>query len=615
MNPPKPNQGQPNQEELFLQELQNYNDPRYGKITLFMNPNTEAYFTRKQKKFDSMEHATHTVNLINYRINSPNLYYVPPLTYELEQNPVDKTLIVGLYMPFPEEDLRKEITRRAQNESNFGNKEITFLMYDVLNGLYHLQILGLCHGRVNPLFIARTTTGYAVIDDPFFDVFDVLNLKEKLNFGLYLSPESLSSALDGNKAGEEYDLIKSDVFSFGLLMLEAAILENVNKIFKENFEIEFRLLEQMIHKMKCRYPENNLLTSTIVKMLERNPEKRPDFKEIFEKLPEYDLVKEYFSDNPEMSEAEMQSMKDSMCKKNPAQNFQESIEPKNTNIFPIQSPPEMRNRNIEIQEMENNFENAFSPDFGKIGKIEEKKKIDEETEDSPEIAFDSTYAKACNIEERDQKQEPEIAKFFSKTVIEHPSKPVFEKKDEKKKKLTNKEIIERKFDKWKKYQEMNKIATRRLKKLPSRDSVEQEDAIDTPTRTKQLMKGINQQESREIGGTRIRSFQQQSQVREIRQSNPQFYQDSRKIPQNNSRNPSRQTSRNIHPRSALKEKSPIRRKSPRNLKPKMNNSLSPLSHRSKTDSIRRSRMNLPQHRILDRNEYTLPYVIFLFNIF
>ena len=59
-------------------------------------------------------------------------------------------------MPYPEEDLRKELMRRKSKLQGFTNQEITFLFYDMLNGLYHMQILGLCHGKLSPPFVART---------------------------------------------------------------------------------------------------------------------------------------------------------------------------------------------------------------------------------------------------------------------------------------------------------------------------------------------------------------------------------------------------------------------------------------------------------------------------
>ena len=158
------------------------------------------------------------------------MFYVAPLTFEFEEVN-SETFSLGLYMPYPEEDLRKELRGRRHSQISFTNQEITFLLYDVLNGLYHMQLLGLCHGKLTPSFIANTLQGYAVLEDPMHDLFSMINLqflrsasKEDNQPGkLYLSPEAYKCACAGMKAGSGYNLIKSDVFSLGLILLEAGI--------------------------------------------------------------------------------------------------------------------------------------------------------------------------------------------------------------------------------------------------------------------------------------------------------------------------------------------------------------------------------------------------------
>lgn len=71
-------------------------------------------------------------------------------------------------------------------------------------------------------------------------------------------------------------------------------------------------LEHYIYIFKCRYPENNLITSSVAKMLEIKETHRPDFKEVFDKAPTYEMVKKYFEENPELIEKEVISMKASM---------------------------------------------------------------------------------------------------------------------------------------------------------------------------------------------------------------------------------------------------------------------------------------------------------------
>lgn len=95
------------------------------------------------------------------------------------------------------------------------------------------------------------------------------------------------------------DKCKADVFSAGLTILEAANLRRVRRIYGGPGckELQVEKLAEEILILKNRYPENNLLYSTVRKMLDVNPHKRPTFLEILQKLPDYKLIKRHFIEN------------------------------------------------------------------------------------------------------------------------------------------------------------------------------------------------------------------------------------------------------------------------------------------------------------------------------
>ena len=102
-----------------------------------------------------------------------------------------------------------------------------------------MQLLGLCHGKLSPAFVARTVTGFAILEDPLHDLFQPLDIEllrkvSKHNDSkgkLYLSPEAYNCAVSQFRSGTGYNLIKSDVFSFGLILLEAAVLIDTQDIY------------------------------------------------------------------------------------------------------------------------------------------------------------------------------------------------------------------------------------------------------------------------------------------------------------------------------------------------------------------------------------------------
>lgn len=622
---------QQDHQEIYLQELQDYIDPRYGEITLFYNPETEVYFTRKQIELPSIELAARVIELINYRVRNPGLYYVTPLSYESDYNEKSGTTNIGLYMPFPHEDLAKEISERARKNLKFSDSEITFLMYDVMNGLYHIQKLGLYHGRVNPLFVAKTVNGYAIIDDPFYDILGNIDLEDRKKIGLYLSPEAFKALVNHRKLEESVDLIKADVFSLGLLLLEASILEDVNKIYGHDSDINYRLFDQLIHKMKLRYPENQLLTSTIIKMLEINQEKRLDFEEMLEKLPDYQLVKEYFNQYENMSETDKQSMRN-------------SIAGKNENLPKKGNEPLIKTESVdrEVKNIQNGPSNylayAHSPEFGQKGiiyKTEEDNREEEIDEDSPETEFpyDSTYAKICLPEERDEQKQPEVANF----------KPKYEQPKKRDKRMSNREIIEKKFNKWKEYQETTKVANRRvMREIPIKREQSKEssldgiyDTVDTPTRTKQLMMGINQNKIQKENekntkfepakinpSTNNFSSNIQYQRTNLNKNNHENQEVLRETNYSSNKNESNYSSLPIKQTSNINmERNTINyKKSPE--QPPRERSLTPtnVTRRELTpspaaknvedvvNSFRKSRQRLPKQRVLERSEYILPQV-------
>jgi hypothetical protein len=53
---------------------------------------------------------------------------------------------------------------------DLSDKEFTFILYDLIIGFCHLQEMNIWHGKFSPDWVARTTTGYAVMEDPMFGI-------------------------------------------------------------------------------------------------------------------------------------------------------------------------------------------------------------------------------------------------------------------------------------------------------------------------------------------------------------------------------------------------------------------------------------------------------------
>ena len=292
-----------------LEPLKQVLDKRYGKVKLYFDRQTGLHYTGKKLFIQNKAQADLITNGLKKRVKNPNLYYVPIYEYKIEvvHQFCSSTIYLDLFIPTPDEDLKKEIKRRADQRKSFTNMEMTFLLYDIVFGMAHMEDLKLSHGKFGPEWVALTTTGYAVMEDPVFfesNSFGFVSLEGKSD--LYLSPEVYKCAFRRQPLPQDLNYLKADVFSAGLVILEAGNLQRVRSIYgkRKSERILSDVLKRRLQRFKNRYPDNNLLFSTVTKMLEIDPKDRPSFKEIRKKLPDYQLIKQHFLNNEDSAPVE-----------------------------------------------------------------------------------------------------------------------------------------------------------------------------------------------------------------------------------------------------------------------------------------------------------------------
>ena len=278
-------------------ELRKLNDLRYKEVTLYEDIRDKSTHLCKILVLDSKSKGKSIVDILEKRKNNPNLYYVPITDYILQENSQFCSSFYYLYVlfPYPEEDLQSELRKRAVVGADFSNFEMTNLLYNVIYGMSHLQEIGVNHGQLRPEWLAKTTTGFAVMEDPLFQKHRIIDLKE--NKDLYLSPEAFREGVYGRLLGKKFNFTKSDVFSAGMILLEAGLLTSLRDVYggKGNTEVLRSALDRKISILDDRYPDNVLLLTTVKRMLRSDPDKRPDFLEIRRRLPDYNQILSYFS--------------------------------------------------------------------------------------------------------------------------------------------------------------------------------------------------------------------------------------------------------------------------------------------------------------------------------
>jgi serine/threonine protein kinase len=145
----------------------------------------------------------------------------------------------------------------------------------------HLQENRMVHSDIRPSLI-----GVPIKRDDNFRLLDrlgdssspnVIQMKHIQNGReIFVSPE-LFKGLMANKKKIKYNPFKSDIFSLGLVILEAGIFQSVQAIYdRQTGEIRKKELINLVEKFIEKYPEDYILQETLMIMLEFSPKLRQE---------------------------------------------------------------------------------------------------------------------------------------------------------------------------------------------------------------------------------------------------------------------------------------------------------------------------------------------------
>ena len=218
-------------------------------------------------------------------------------TLEIKKNLCSTNYIVRSFYEFPQKSLKREIYTRRKNSktAKFTMEEMTHLFYNTVLAGKKLQENGKTHGDISPFSIFHNNEGkFKLAPCPIESVSSLKVQQEKSMKGqpLYLSPQMLF-AVKKRKPKAQCDQHKSDMFSLGLVLLEAGLLKPIGNIYSGS-TINETALKQHISEFEAIYCDNPLLFSSLQRMLELNEEDRADFIGLNTVIPPYKEVCEYF---------------------------------------------------------------------------------------------------------------------------------------------------------------------------------------------------------------------------------------------------------------------------------------------------------------------------------
>ena len=225
-----------------------------------------------------------------------NLLNILDYSVDVQNNWCSTFYLLKLFYEYPNKSLKEEINSRKSKNQNFNMKELTHLLYNITNAGVHLQENNIKHNDICPslIYYTKNNNFKLLLNDKNVNNPERYQLEKMLrkdNF--YLSPNLYIALKKRFLDNIKHKKVKSDIFAFGLVVLETGLLRSVRNIY-DNSCINKKILESYLKEFEEKYDNNPLLYSSLRKILEFNEEERPDFISLKEVIPDYDMIKEYF---------------------------------------------------------------------------------------------------------------------------------------------------------------------------------------------------------------------------------------------------------------------------------------------------------------------------------
>ena len=291
--------------------IKKFTDARFGPVSIIQIPNNSRKIMVKEKVFNSKQELTNEIVAVKRRLGMSNINLLNILDFSTgDRSDFCSTFYwIKLFFEFPDHDLDQELKRRARfNIAGLNGDELTHMLYQVSDAGAYLNANGMIHGDICPQTIEVEGADRYKLVEKFGDLArpdDVQAIKIATKSDIYAAPEVYARNAVGvkriapnpkNQMAASAGAAKADVYSFGLTMLQAGVDHSLQGIYSPQGTINGNVLETAKQQFVSRFGKDfNLLVTTVMAMLEPNPEARPDFQSITRNTPAYSDVKAFLN--------------------------------------------------------------------------------------------------------------------------------------------------------------------------------------------------------------------------------------------------------------------------------------------------------------------------------
>jgi len=288
--------------ELKYTKQELLKDAFFGEFYIFNDSANDSKIICIEKLISDKEALKREIEQIKKKILNKHDYILNLLDYsvEVQSNLCSTFYLLKIFYEYPNKSLKKEINERklqGGSTGNFKNTELTHLLYHQIIAHSYLQDNKITHGDISPGTIFLTNKGdYKVafrLNNKLAP--EKLHLEKLMkNEPVYLSPALYNALKRRNLTNIVHSAVKSDVFSFGLCMLETGLLRSIQSIYSKGDEIDQHMLNIYLDEFEMKYADNPLLFSSVRKMCEIDENDRPSFTDLKLALPDYAEICDYF---------------------------------------------------------------------------------------------------------------------------------------------------------------------------------------------------------------------------------------------------------------------------------------------------------------------------------
>lgn len=261
-------------------------DDRYGLCQFLESAYDRQILKKRIRVKDDRQFSTFLKNK-QQRMNFDSSLFVKLLDYDCGAIPYEESdngtykYYIDCYFEHHPNDLKYAIADRKSNDQRFSAQELKQIMNMLISAGTTLDNIGSRHGDIRPEFIVLDGEGKPLLMD---------NVRDKAGTGgrlalateidVYLSP-LLFKCYSRNVVKYKHDKAKDDVFSAGMVLLEAGILESVQGCYdKETGKFKLDNLNELLEKFEQIYSSDNDLCQKLRRFLVSDEADRCRFKEL-----------------------------------------------------------------------------------------------------------------------------------------------------------------------------------------------------------------------------------------------------------------------------------------------------------------------------------------------